>query len=117
MMRLLIRISKKYTCIPWYLYSEGRKGVLLVPLGKVDVLKGRIQEIFVDVGAGSGEGGRRPGGGTLLLLRAALAAGSTSYYRVPQIIYIYLFFQIWRKFRKSLFVIIELFGLLFKSYK
>ncbi len=72
---------KIYTFIPWYLYSEGWKGVLLVPLGKVDVLKGRIQEVFVDVGAGSGGGGRRTGGGALLLLWAALVAGSTSYYR------------------------------------
>jgi hypothetical protein len=86
-MQLRIRNSEKYTCIRWYLYSEGRKGVLLVPLGKVDVLKGRIQEIFVDVGAGSGEGGRRTGGGALLLHRAPLASGSTSSYRLPQITY------------------------------
>jgi hypothetical protein len=85
-MRLQIRNSEKYTVSP-YLYSEGRKGVLLVPLGKVDVLKGRIQEIFVDVGAGSGEGGRRTRGGALLLLRAPLAAGSISSYRVPQKIF------------------------------
>ncbi len=81
--RLRIRNRKKHTCIPWYLYSEGRKGVLLVPLGKVDVLKGRIQKIFVDVGAGSRGGGRRTGGGALLLFRAALATGSISCYIVP----------------------------------
>jgi hypothetical protein len=91
-MQLRIRNSEKYTCIPWHLYSEGRKGVLLVPLGKVDVLKGRVQEVFVDVGAGSGQGRRRTGGGALLLLRAPLAAGSTSTYRVPQkIIFLYKF--------------------------